>query len=193
MDRFSLVDIWRVKYPNNRSFTRSNKSGSSQSRIDFWLISESFYFKDVIDVDILPTPLTDHKAICIKINLSTVDKCAVQSGYWTLNSSLLLNDDVKKEVKGLISHFWSKAKEEKHFGVNWELFKFEVGKYLRRYGSLKAKSRRAEEEKVVSRITLLSQKSPDTLLEEEKLELANLQVKLDELYSQKAKGAFVRS
>lgn len=45
----------------------------------------------------------------------------------------------------------------------------------------------------LKRVSCLSQKNPDTLLEEEKLELTDLQVKLDELYSQKAKGAFIRS
>lgn len=51
--------------------------------------------------------------------------------------SLLLNDEVKKEVTGLISYFWSKAREEKQFGIKWELLKFEVGKFLRKSGSSK--------------------------------------------------------
>lgn len=192
MDRFNLVDIWRVKHPDNRSFTWSNKTGSAQSRIDFWLISDSFNKND-IDVDISPTPLTDHKAIHIKIKLSAFKKCDAQSAYWKLNSSLLLNDDVKKEVTYMISHFWSKARKDKQFGINWELFKFEVGKFLRKFSSSKAKSRRAEEERIVTSISYISKKNPDTLLEEEKVELANLQIKLDELYKQKAKGAFIRS
>lgn len=95
MDRFSLVDIWREKYPNNKSFTWSNKTGSSQSRIDFWLISKNF--NKVIDVDVWPTPLTDHKAIYNKIKLSTFKKYTVHSGYWKLNSLSLLNDEVKEE------------------------------------------------------------------------------------------------
>lgn len=40
MDTFNLEDIWRVKYPTNRTFTWSNKAGPSQLRIDFWLISK---------------------------------------------------------------------------------------------------------------------------------------------------------
>lgn len=53
-DKYRLVDIWRKKYPN-RSYTWSNKTGSSQSRIDLWLVSENFN-KDLIDVEIWPTP-----------------------------------------------------------------------------------------------------------------------------------------
>ncbi len=67
MNRFNLSDIWREKNPYNRSYTWSNKTGSNQSRLDFWFISNSVN-KDNIDVSIWPTPLTDHKAICININ-----------------------------------------------------------------------------------------------------------------------------
>lgn len=69
------------------------------------------------------------KAIHIKLKFSTVKSVAAQSVYWKQNSSLLLNDEVKKEVTSLISFFWSKAKEEKTFGNNWELLKFKVGKF----------------------------------------------------------------
>lgn len=30
MDKFGLIDIWREKFPSNRSYTRSNKTGSRQ-------------------------------------------------------------------------------------------------------------------------------------------------------------------
>jgi len=86
MDKFNLIDIWRVK------FSWSNKSGSSQSRIDFWLLSESFN-KDNVEVDIISTPLTDHKAISIKIKFSD-SNCFMNGSYWKLNNSLLLYDEV---------------------------------------------------------------------------------------------------
>lgn len=192
MDKFNLEDIWRIKNPNNRTFTWSNKAGSSQSRLDFWLISKGFN-KNNIEVDIHPTPLTDHKAIYIKINLSTSQFCTTRSVFWKLNRTLLSIEAVKKDVTDLISYFWSKAKKEKQFCTNWELMKFELGKFFRKFSGNLAKSKRAEELNVVSRITHLSWKTPDALSEEEKLELSNLQIKLDELYNQKAKGAFVRS
>ncbi len=93
----------------------------------------------------------------------------------------------------MILFYWSKAKEENKFRFNWELLKFEIGPFLRECGSQKAKSRRAVEDRIVSNITNLSSKDPEKLTEEEKEELASLQVKLDELYCQKAKGAFIRS
>jgi len=89
MDKFNLIDIWRVKF-SHKTFTWGNKSG--QSRIDFWLLSESFN-KDNVEVDIISTPLTDHKAISIKIKFSD-SNCFMNGSYWKLNNSLLLYDEV---------------------------------------------------------------------------------------------------
>lgn len=83
MDKFNLKDIWRVKHPNDIAFTWSNKSGSNLSRIDYWLISESFN-KDGVKVDILHTPLTEHKANYINVNLHSKNHNANIS-YWKLN------------------------------------------------------------------------------------------------------------
>uniref|UniRef100_A0A669EC77 Reverse transcriptase domain-containing protein n=1 Tax=Oreochromis niloticus TaxID=8128 RepID=A0A669EC77_ORENI len=193
MVRLKLTDIWRFKYPQSKMFTWCNNSNSRHSRIDFWLVSESFDSSS-IDVGAWPSPATDHKAIYIKINLTSLSNSSVvKFTYWKLNSSLLQNDDVKKDLKDLISKFWSIAQEDLKYGNNWELLKFEIGKYLRKVGSLNAKSKRLEEENIISQITQLSNKQIYTLTEEDKLNLAKLQDKLDCLYSDKAKGAFIRS
>lgn len=93
----------------------------------------------------------------------------------------------------MIAHFWNKAQIEETYGRNWELLKFEIGKYLRKYGKDLAKSRREHETKVISEITSLSGRAPDNLSIEEKLKLTELQKNLDDIYNLKAEGAFVRS
>lgn len=182
MDKFNLVDIWREKHPSDKIYTWSNKTGYCKSRIDFWLISKNLN-KEVVEVEVCPTPLTDHKAIHIKLNLCP-SKLTTHSIYWKLNNSLLKDDEVKKEADRLISLYWFKANEENCFGRNWELLKFELGQFFRKTGSIKAKLKREEEVKLVSRISSLSYQLPNTLSHDEKLELANLQVKLDDLYTQ---------
>uniref|UniRef100_A0A8C7XZI9 Reverse transcriptase domain-containing protein n=1 Tax=Oryzias sinensis TaxID=183150 RepID=A0A8C7XZI9_9TELE len=192
MEKSDLHDIWRKKNPDVKCFTWRNKAGTNQSRIDFWLVSKNVAI-DQIDVNICPTPLTDHKAIVIKIKFTTSKSYATHSAYWKRNSSILLDDNVKKQIKREIAHFWSKANIDKKYGLHWELFKFEINKYLRKVSSDKAKSRRAHEANVISGITHLCQNNADTLSDEDKLQLSNLQTELDHLYLQKAKGAFVRS
>lgn len=93
----------------------------------------------------------------------------------------------------MISSFWIKANGENAYSTNWELFKFEIGKFIRKFGSLMAKSKKAEEMRITTIITELSQKHPNVILEYEKVEMTVLMNDLDELYKRKAKGAFIRS
>lgn len=123
MEKFDLVDVWRETFPNDRSFTWSNRAGTRQSCIDFWLIPNSID-KDSVTINILITPLTDHRAIYINIQLVASDSMRCQASYWKLNNSVLEHKAVKTEVEKLVSQFWNKAKMENSYSTNWELFKF---------------------------------------------------------------------
>ncbi len=46
---------------------------------------------------------------------------------------------------------------------------------------------------MVSKITTLSSKPPELFSESDKLEYADLQSKLDEMYTYRAQGAYIRS
>lgn len=102
MDKFNLTDIWREKFPDEISYTWSNRSGLRKSRIDYWLVSDSMP-KENITVNILTTPLTDHRAIYINLQLFTTNNVK-RSSYWKLNSSLLNHTTVKSEIRRLIKH-----------------------------------------------------------------------------------------
>ena len=93
-------------------------------------------------------PLTDHRAIYINVQLFATDftQCKLTKQHWKLNNSLLEHKPVIKEINKLISQFWVKASREKAYNTKWKLFKFEVCKFLRRYGINMAKSRGIEEE-----------------------------------------------
>lgn len=73
--------------------------------------------------------------------------------------------------------FWNKAKSKDAFGSNWE--HLAIGKI--------------KEERVVSKIISLYQKDPAYISEEERLTLISEQLKLNEIFYIKAKGAFIRS
>ncbi len=191
MQRFDLIDAWRVKHPHTRAFTWCNNSRSKQSRIDLWLVSRTL--EDNLNTNILSTPLTDHKAIRIHIDLLPMSTSKIHNSYWKLNSSALKHETVTLKVKELIHSFWTKAKAERIYCKHWELLKFELGKFFRNYCSTIAKLNRAQEENIISTIAHLSSKSPDSLSVEESNSLVEYQYRLDELYELKAEGAFVRS
>ncbi len=192
MHRLELVDIWRVKNTNDQEFTWSNKKLSSLSRIDFWLVSRNLD-KDYIHVDISTTPLTDHKAVSIKIMFSPEARFNKGSSYWKINSSLLKHNEVKSELERLIRFYCNKAKREDSFGLNWELLKYEIGKYLRKCSGNLAKLKCLEEANIVREISFITKILPENLSDSQRTCLVDLQIKLDDLYKLRAEGAFVRS
>ena len=44
MLEYNLIDIWRLRNPDKRQFTWSNRNPIMQRRIDFWLISDDLKF-----------------------------------------------------------------------------------------------------------------------------------------------------
>ncbi len=184
--------LWREIYPHQRLYTWSSKDRSKQSRIDYWLISQSLA-NSCKSVSIHATPLTDHSAVSLKICLSASLDFSSSPSYWKLNNSLLLFEDVNKNITLLIEQYWRRALVLDSYCCQWELLKFEIGKYFRKFGSNLAKLKRAEENKVVSKIAILSSKPPELFSESEKLEYADLQSKLDEMYTYRAQGAYIRS
>lgn len=96
MQKYNLIDIWREIYPNQCSYTWSSKNGTRQSRIDFFFVSGSI-LKEIMSVNILVTPLTDHKAIYINIRSSSfVTSC--HTCFWKMNVSHLRHEAIKLEL-----------------------------------------------------------------------------------------------
>lgn len=160
------------------------------SRIDYWLTPCNLHKED-ISVNILPTPLTDHKAVSINISLLSSPSSNYHNSYWKLNKSLLEHEFVKMTIRSLIAQYCNIAQISNNYYTNWELFKFEACKFLRKFGSLLSKARKFEEEMIISKITSFTHKSPN-LSDNEYLELFTLQSQLDDIYKRRAEGAFIR-
>ena len=144
-------------------------------------------------VSIHATPLTDHSAVSLRLCLPASLDFSSSPSYWKLNNSLLYFEDVKKNITLLIEQYWRRALVLDSYCCQWELLKFENSKYFRKFGSNLAKLKRAEENKLVSKIAILSSKPPELFSESDKLEYADLQSKLDEMYTYRAQGAYIRS
>lgn len=144
----------------------------------------------VTKVLISPAIMTNHRSIILKINLAAQDSKRNFTN-WKLNNSLLSHNDFTKSVKELFERYWNSANAEKNYGKHWELLKYEIRKYAIRFGKELARKKKANIEhltKSISDMTL-------NLLNDIELtpELNKLQHELDELYTERAKGAFIRS
>lgn len=90
--------------------------------------------------DILPAPLSDHKTISLRI--SDCDNSPKPS-YWKLNSSAVKYNDVINTITSLIKNkYWNRATEQNVYAIIWELFQFELAKYLQNFSSHQKESRK---------------------------------------------------
>lgn len=188
--RLDLLDIWRYTYPQQRMYTWANNDSTKQSRIDFWLISANSA-NDVKLVGIEVSVLTDHKAIVININKDAASLTGPKTNYWKLNKSLLKNELFKNNVAKIIEKYWKRACALNEFGHNWELMKFEIRSTAIVIGKTIAKVNKEKEYKLIEEIMKLCSKQ--NLMNEELKQLAYLQSQLDNIYEEKARGAFIRS
>ena len=89
-----LVDIWRIKNPQTRSYTRSQKSPTVLCRLDFWLFSNNLC--DFINAtEIQPAIRTDHAAITLVLG----DIGEIKGpGIWKMNVSLLEDENYLEQL-----------------------------------------------------------------------------------------------
>ena len=65
MSENDLIDIWRIRHPNEKRFTWRQKTPLIQRRLDYWLISDLCQ-EEVVATDVIPALKTDHSAISLR-------------------------------------------------------------------------------------------------------------------------------
>lgn len=189
--RFNCCDVWRKRNPGKSQFTWCNKDLSKQSRIDYWLISNDLS-NHISEAKIEPSVLTDHKVISLCINLSnTTQMKKHNTGYWKLNNTLLKDAPLRCSIKATIAENWEKAKKDNSFGNHWEYTKFQIRLLAIKRGKELAKEKTIKEESILKEIINIYGK--EFLSEHDKDNLCKLQLELDSVYDEKARGAFIRS
>ena len=103
-----LIDIWRIKNPDTRSYTWSQKSPNVFCRLDYWLISNNL--QDFVkSTDIIPAIKTDHAAI--DLVFTDIDTELKGPGFWKMNCSLLEDENYINDLKQKVPEW--KAEDEK--------------------------------------------------------------------------------
>ena len=95
MHELSLVDIWREINPELLQYTWRRTRPFQQSRLDFFLISETL-LPFVKDSKIIPGYRSDHSFVTVEFEFKEKEKVR---NYWKFNSSLLKEVDCIKEIK----------------------------------------------------------------------------------------------
>jgi len=98
-NQLNLVDIWRIKNPDTRSFTWNQKSPRIFGCLDYWLISNNL--NDLVkSSDIIPAIRTDHDAISIEIG--ELKNELKDPGYWKVNCSMLKDEEYVNNVTEML-------------------------------------------------------------------------------------------
>ena len=92
---YNLIDPFRDLNPDLKRFTRRKKTPLKQSRLDFFLISDSF-LTSVQDVKIENSYRSDHSPVVLTLKINDFVK---GRGLWKFNNSLLHDPEYVKLIK----------------------------------------------------------------------------------------------
>lgn len=77
-----------------------------------------------VNINILSTPLTNHKAIKMNISLLPSSTTYHQNSYWKLNNSVLCHE--AEGLRNKNKYFGKRTKLKEYMGVNWNFFSLET-------------------------------------------------------------------
>lgn len=183
----NVMDVWRAGNPNLRQFSWFKPNGISKSRIDYWLTSPGLT-EFIKDISISSAPLTDH--CCISLSFCSNKRESRNKGYWKLSSDLLEHSEFCSQIRAMINRA-KLDKEHLSFTSKWEYLKHKIREFSIHFSKNLSKARAQLEEELSRELNNLCNKSD--MDDETRLKILSLQSKIDNLYIQKAKGAYVRS
>ena len=189
IEEFKLIDIWRLRNPNELKFTRRERArgGLVQSRLDFWLISECIQYQ-LKHCDIKPGNKSDHSLIKLSIEILNTQKRG--PGYWKFNNKLLHNIEYINMIKSELKSIAEKVTMENK-NVLWDFTKCQIRSVTLAYSKKRAIENRKTEKALKEKLDTLDQEithNQDKLEEyyETKREWENIQ-------SEKSEGIIMRS
>lgn len=184
---FGLFDPWRELYPDLSQYSWFKPDGTSKSRIDFWLIS-CHIKENVSSCVISPAPMSDH--CLIGLNLFSVIVKRRNKGYWKFNANLLTSETFCQAINAIITQVNDDCSLNSYIS-KWEYLKFKVRNFSISFGKQMKKTSYLEEINLIREISECCNNNQAEDSDRAKLFL--LQSKLDKIYTEKAKGVYIRS
>lgn len=164
-DYLDLIDIWRVKNPNTKSYTWSQNSPLIFCRLDYWLISNNLHDLTT-STDIIPAIKTDHSAISLELNNN--DNQIKGLGLWKMNCALLEDDRYVDDVKSKIPVWLAEGYKDLSDNRNiWDWLKYNIRAHAIQHSKRRAKERNEKEnylQEEYSKAKMNSKKTPTTLM-----------------------------
>ena len=115
----NLLDIWRIRHPDEYRFTWYKNKPIVKERLDFFLISADLSTRVLIS-DIDPRFCSDHAIPLIEVDFG---ECCRGPGFWKLNCSLL---ECKGYQEDIINMIKKHSLEISEIMLRWEIIKMDV-------------------------------------------------------------------
>ena len=189
--QLDLVDIWRIKNPDIKSYTWSQKSPRIFCRLDYYLISNNL-FDMVRSSEIIPAFRTDHDAIALEIG--KLENGQKGPGYWKLNCSLLADDAYVNNVTELLPVWAAEGRKEltDHRSV-WDWIKYNMRAHAINFSKRKSKERNEKEKTLQEELSKGKEVFEMTLSDLNASRYQAAQEKLETFYEEKTKGIIIRA
>ena len=120
---FDLINIWRVRNPDERHFSWQQKNPVIQRRLDFWLTSSSLQ-EDGENVDIIPAIKSDLSAITLFIN--GIEDERHGPSFWKFNASLTDDEMYVSLIRDKYPMWIEEGSEIEDPRVLWDYVKFKI-------------------------------------------------------------------
>lgn len=186
MAELDLLDVWRVKHPSDRQYTRMRVCDGrvSAARLDRLYMSGLFNTR-AANGTIHPVGFTDHHLVLVDLVLSHADR---PRSFWHFNVKLLQDFTFCENFK----MFWAnwRAQKESFPSLSqwWEVGKSQLRVFCQQYTSFSSANIRKAMEQLEADIKELESVAPGNTDQ-----LRKKQKQLSVFLREKAKGALVRA
>ena len=192
MATLKLIDIWRKKNPEQRTFTYRNRNNKPtvQSRLDMWLVSENL--ADVVsECRIILSIAPDHSAVTLVINSTASNSHGPR--LWKFNSELLKGGSFVQEMKNEIKKSERKFLYVSDARTKWELIKCDVRSFVQVYSWKRAQIKRDREKELERELEMLEKQTSNNPDDKTLVKYERTKNTLIDIANAKAKGAMLRS
>lgn len=191
LEEFDLVDIWRVKNPQKKSFTWSQNLPTIFCRLDYWLISNSLH--DLVKAaDIIPAIRTDHAAITLELVYKSDD--IKGPGIWKMNCSLLDDEDYVNGITERLPIWLAEGRKDlSNCRSIWDWLKYNIRAHTIQYSKRKARERSEREKELQEQLAnaKCAFETDPSILNANLLNCAKDMLEL--FYEEKVKGIIIRA
>ena len=153
-DSLSLCDVFRVKFPKRKLFTRHNRSNTNMSRIDTIYAPKSM-ISDAFGYTFDPCSYFDHDLVSVKFNCK--QRFDRGPGLWKFNSSLTMDD----EYTGLLSQFLQDWRLQKGRYTDlrtwWDIGKTHIRDIAIEFATSERREKRFQMSNLVRKLSLAEQ------------------------------------